>query len=247
MIVWNLSVLGWIAWLHWVAWFAVLWSPAWNFWNLAVHDLGWVRWISFIRNWVGPWNWVTVRIYRYDAAVWSVDNGVAAVWIIRSYGLAAHALLVGSVSWLYWSRYFSVLVLFWIPSSRGFTSDFVLGGLASEGCILLILLGLDYLAVLVLVDVGYGLLARYRSLTRSHGVIQPNNEDLTWINSIITIMNGVELSLRCWNSVSEQVIPTVKVGLQLRISRAKVNGLPRLPLQLNVNKGAVLGIINKPY
>ena len=81
----------------------------------------------------------------------------------------------------------------------------------------------------------------------SQAVIQPNNEDLTWIISIITIMNGVELSLRCWNSVSEQVIPTVKVGLQLRISRAKVNGLPRLPLQLNVNKGAVLGIINKPY
>ena len=106
----------------------------------------------------------------------SVDNGVAAVWLIRSYGLAAHALLVGSVAWLYWSRYFIVLVVFLIPSSRGLASDFVLGGLASEGHVLLnrLGLGIDHLAVLVLVDVGYGLLARYRSLTRSHGMLQVN-------------------------------------------------------------------------
>ena len=50
-------------------------------------------------------------------------------------------------------------MVFLIPSSRGLASDFVLGGLASEGCILLNRLGLDHLAVLVLVDVGYGLLA----------------------------------------------------------------------------------------
>ena len=75
-------------------------------------------------------------------------------------------------------------------------------------------------------------------------VIQPNNEDLTWNISIIT---GVELSFRCWNFVSDLFIPTVKVGLQLRISRAKVNGLPRLTRQLKVIKGAVIGIINKPY
>ena len=50
VIVWNLSVLGWIRWNYRVAWFAVLWRPAWNFWYLAVHDLGWVLWISFIRN-----------------------------------------------------------------------------------------------------------------------------------------------------------------------------------------------------
>ena len=57
-----------------------------------------------------------------------------------------------------------------IPSSRGLASDFVLGGLASEGRAFLNRLGIDHLAVLVLVDVGYGLLARYRSLTRSLGV-----------------------------------------------------------------------------
>ena len=50
VIVWNLSVLGWIAWLYWVAWLAVLWRPAWNFWYLAVHYLGWVIWIGFVRN-----------------------------------------------------------------------------------------------------------------------------------------------------------------------------------------------------
>ena len=120
---------------------------------------------------MGPWNWVAVWIYRYDAAIWSVDNGVAAVWIIRSYGLAAHALLVGSVAWLYWSRYFSVRVVLLIPDSRGFTSDFVRGGLASEGCILLNRLGLDHLAVLVLVDVGYGLLAFNLSIACSLGVV----------------------------------------------------------------------------
>ena len=60
VIVWNLSVLGWILRSYRVAWLALLWSPAWNFWNLAVHDLGWVIWISFIRNWFGPWNWVAV-------------------------------------------------------------------------------------------------------------------------------------------------------------------------------------------
>ena len=66
-----------------------------------------------------------------------------------------------------------------IPSSRGLASDFVRGGLASEGCALLNRLVLDRLAVLVIVDVGYGLTARYRSLTKSYGVIQPNNEDLS--------------------------------------------------------------------
>ena len=135
-------------------------------------------------------------------------------------------------------------MVFWIPSSRGFTSDFVLGCLASEGRVLLNRLGLDHLAVLVLVNVGYGLLASCRSLTRGYGVIQPNNEDLTWNIIIIT---GVELSFRCWNSVIDQFIPMVKVGIQLRISLGKVNGLPRLPLRLKFIKGAVLGIINKPY
>ena len=78
----------------------------------------------------------------------------------------------------------------------------------------------------------------------NRAVIQPNNEDLTWTISIIT---GVELSFRCWNFVSEQFIPTIKVGVQLRISLVKVNDLPRLPLRLKVSKGAALGIINKPY
>ena len=78
----------------------------------------------------------------------------------------------------------------------------------------------------------------------NRAVIQLNNEDLTWTISIST---GVELSFRCWNFVSDQFIPTVKVGVQLRISLGKVNGLPRLPLRLKFIKGAVLGIINKPY
>ena len=75
-------------------------------------------------------------------------------------------------------------------------------------------------------------------------MIQLNNEDLTWTISIST---GVELSFLFWNSVSELFIPTVKVGIQLRLSLGKVNGLIRLPLQLKFIKGAVIGIINKPY
>ena len=50
MVVRHFGVLGWIRWNYRVAWFAGLWRPAWNFWYLAVHDLGWVMWISFIRN-----------------------------------------------------------------------------------------------------------------------------------------------------------------------------------------------------
>ena len=61
-------------------------------------------------------------------------------------------------------------MVFLIPSSRGLASDFVLAGLASEGRVLLNRIGLDHLAVLVLVDVGYGLLAVYLSLARGLGV-----------------------------------------------------------------------------
>ena len=68
-----------------------------------------------------------------------------------------------------------------IPSSRGLASDFVLGGLASEGRAFLNRLGIDHLAVLVLVDVGYGLLARYRSLTRSLGMVVRHFSVLGWI------------------------------------------------------------------
>ena len=80
----------------------------------------------------------------------------------------------------------------------------------------------------------------------NRAVLQVHLVDLTWNMSIIT---GVELSFLSWNfvTISDQVIPTVKVGLQLRISLGKVNGLPRLPLRLKFIKGAVLGIINKPY
>ena len=72
-------------------------------------------------------------------------------------------------------------MVFLIPSSRSLASDFVLAGLASEDRVLLNRLGLDRLAVLVLVDVGYGLLAGYLSLTRSHGVIVWNISVLGWI------------------------------------------------------------------
>ena len=102
MVVRHFGVLGWIAWLYWVAWFAVLWSPAWNFWNLAVHYLGWVRWVSFIRNWVGPWNLVAVWIYRYDAAVWSVDDSILYFWLVRCCRQATGLLLVRGVTLNYW-------------------------------------------------------------------------------------------------------------------------------------------------
>ena len=90
-------------------------------------------------------------------------------------------------------------MVFLIPSSRGLASDFVLSGLASEGCILLNLLGLDHLAVLVLVDVGYGLLARYRSLTRCYGVIVWNRSVLGWIAWLYRVAWLALLWSPAWN------------------------------------------------
>ena len=196
MDVWHFGVLGRIRWNYRVAWLALLWSPAWNFWYLAAHDLGWVRWIVFVRHWWRVWNWVAVWIYRYDAAVWSVDNGVAAVWIIRGYGVAAHALLVGSVALNYWSRYFSVLVAVWlIPGSRGLASDFVLGRRALEGwSVRGYRLALDYLAILVLVDVGYGLLAFYLSIACGLGVIiRYRNRDIFAVVAWGCFLNAVRV------------------------------------------------------
>ena len=51
---------------------------------------------------MGPWNWVAVWIYRYDAAVWSVDDRILYFWMVRCCRQATGLLLFRGVALNYW-------------------------------------------------------------------------------------------------------------------------------------------------